>query len=626
MSRLQPSRLALLVAVLSGAYILGIAFNLTPWLRGPEEWRWAYVIPGSFQRLWLPVLLTGGYCLFLIWWFRQPSQPGRTAEYLFIASFMTAAIQLGLLYLEHADVRSQLFYRTVSELSGGFYNVGAVVTDNAAFLASFGERMASFPIHPQRHPPGLPLLFAWTRQLFDHFPELAAQVSAQWRPYQCHNYVLMNLPNSVIASASLQMLLPFALGLVTWPLYHFGRLVYDRETGLRAALLWPLLPGVAMWATQWNQLYALFTLPAFILLHLGLARRWRLGFLLTGLVLHLATWFTFANLIIAAFLGLYALLWYWTCRERPTFAWMASGAGLLFAGLFIPWLIAGAAFNFDPLAIWQQGLGTHLSLDRSYLTWLFYHLYDFFVFLGIPLFVLWAAGTASAFRQWGQGKLDILAISALAGLLILNFSGTSRGEVARVWAFLFPLFLLVAARYLSNRASLAQVAVAFLGMQLVVGNIYLRTIDTGLTDPPAPPPAASHAPPLAAWEGGPILQAVDLPPAADPGQTISVDATWSTAAQMQRPYSIFVHLLDGASNLVAQDDGLPLDGNWLTTCWQPGQSFADSYSLDIPPGTGPGLYELRMGFYWLPTGERLALMEPDGGVADSVSIGSVEVR
>ena len=70
-------------------------------------------------------------------------------------------------------VLSQLFLRTVSELSGGFFNVGALVTDNRDFLGNFAVRMASYPVHPQRHPPGLPLLFATARQFFDQAPELA---------------------------------------------------------------------------------------------------------------------------------------------------------------------------------------------------------------------------------------------------------------------------------------------------------------------------------------------------------------------------------------------------------------------------------------------------------------------
>ncbi len=168
----------------------------------------------SFSRLWLPALLLAGYLFFIVW--LQPRLPKRwrTLLTLLVASLMTVAIQLGLLYLEHKDVRSQLFYRTVSELSGGFFNVGSAVSDSADFLDNYAESMSGFSVHPQRHPPGLPLLFAAARQFLDRQPQITGQISAVLRPYQCHNLALMNLPNSAIACSTIQMLLPMWLALV----------------------------------------------------------------------------------------------------------------------------------------------------------------------------------------------------------------------------------------------------------------------------------------------------------------------------------------------------------------------------------------------------------------------------
>ncbi len=603
----------LLIALLTGAYVAGIAFNLSPWLRGPQEWRWAYVIPGSLSRLLPATLPLAAYSLFLLWWLRRPRPRARAWPLLLLAGVMTAVVQLSLLTLEHEDVRSQLFYRTVSPLSGGFFNVGAPVTDNAAFLATFVEQMPGFPVHPQRHPPGLPLLFAWARQLFDLAPGLAAQVSAGLRPYQCHNLALMNLPNSAIAAATLQMALPLALGVVVWPLYLLGRDIYDGPTALRAALWWPLVPSVALWATRWNQLYALFTLLAFIFLHRGLTRRRPAAFLLCGLVLWLATWFSFGNLALVLFLGLYALLWIMTSSSRPALIWLVGAAMLLVAGLALPWLVLGRLAGFDPLALWRGGVGTHLELGRSYVIWLFYHLFDYFVFLGIPLAILCLWRALRVATQWQRSAVDVLALSAFAGLLALNLSGASQGETARVWAFLIPLFMLVSARVASHAPHLGMVTVAFLALQLVVSNIFLRPVGTGLLDPPAAPPATlagARTSPLAVWREGPILEAAGYPPVAAPGADLQLHATWSTTAPIQRPYSVFVHLVGETPTPLAQHDGLPLNGEWLTTCWRPHERFSDGYRLAIPPQAAPGVYELRLGFYWLPSGERLPLLQP----------------
>ena len=68
---------------------------------------------------------------------------------LVASMLMTPAIQLALLYMDHVDVRSQLFYRTVSEGANGFFNVGAVVLDRDDFLRHYAERMIDwYPNNP----------------------------------------------------------------------------------------------------------------------------------------------------------------------------------------------------------------------------------------------------------------------------------------------------------------------------------------------------------------------------------------------------------------------------------------------------------------------------------------------
>ncbi len=314
------------------------------------------------------------------------------------------------------------------------------------------------------------------------------------------------------------------------------------NTGQRAALLWPLVPSVALWATRWNHFYALFTLLAFVLLHIGLVRGKKPAFFLCGLVLSGAIWFSFGNLALAGFLGLYALIWFVSRNERPAVPWLLLSAGLVALGAILPWVFVWTAYDFDPITTWQNSLSTHLGLGRGYTTWLFYHLYDFFVFLGIPLFVAWAAGTIKAIRTIKQEPADVLAISAVIGLLLLNLSGTSQGEVARVWAFLLPLFLLVAVRYLSDKTYwLFAAIVTLMVLQLFVSNIFLRPVGTGLLDPPAPPPATSPVTgdPLGIWEAGPVLQAAELPQTAIAGMPIQIQLSWSTAQQIQRPYTSF---------------------------------------------------------------------------------------
>ncbi len=75
--------------------------------------------------------------------------------------------------------------------------------------------------------------------------------------------------------------------------------------------------------------------------------------------------------------------------------------------------------------------------------------------------------------------------------------------------------------------------------------------------------------------------------------------------------------------MVAQQDGLPLGGERLTTCWRPGESFRETIEINVPLEAEPGDYLVLVGFYWLPTGERLALTFPADQVENSLILGHI---
>lgn len=633
--------LLIVATTLTVAFVIALAANVAPWLRGPREWRWVYAVPGTWRRLWLPALVLILYLFASAW---LVSGPGRTASTgparrrvalaLLLSMAMTPAIQLALLYMDHPDVRTQLFYRTVSEGANGFFNVGSVVVDRYDFLRHFAERMLSwYPTHPQRHPPGLPLLFSLARTFFDAQPALTERLNEVYRPYQCHNVPLMNLPDGAIASATVQMVLPFVMSLVVWPLYRLGKEVYDQATAVRAVLLWPLAPGIALWAAFWTPLYALFTVLSFLLFHHGLRRRNLLHLYLSGVVVSVASFLSLGNLAIAGFLVLYALIGL-AIRSRPRWSWLLWGAlcfllgvGTLWVGL---WLVVRLSF----FAVWHQAMGRHLEMNRVGWFWILYHLYDFFVAsAGVPILVFWAAGTgAAACRAWRQRKpVDILALAFLLGLLALDLSGTARGEVARVWAFMLPLPVLVAVSRLNGRRLVFLGLMALTGLNLFVANVFVRYVGTDLTDPPVEPAPVVEAAPaeawLATWSGGISLQTAQVPAAVVAGQPLTVRTVWTTARQVNRPYTVFLHLYDPGGNLVTNIDGMPLQGRWPTTCWRPGESFEDSYTLTVPDSLPPATYRLRLGLYWLLTGERLPI--DAGGMnapgTDALDLATIEV-
>ena len=645
-------------------------------------------------------------------------------------------IQAALLFPESPDVLRPLFYRTVSAGASGVFTVGSSITDLGDFLRRYPALMPTFPVHPQRYPPGLPVLFYGARCLFEAFPALSDALGFGLRRYQCHDFALMRLSNATLATAALQMALPALTGLIVFPLYGLARRTAGPRAALWAVMLYPLVPSFALWSARWDQFYPLLTCAAWYCLWRGLqeagswklearskrqeaggkkqeaggrkqeagskkqeagskkqeagskkqggggrrqevrsrklaqarsgtggnTRNWMLDyvsrfthhvlrfthyvlrfafhasrftphvsrrpphawFLLGGLILSAATFLSFGPLVMLMPMGLAALLWVLPHPQRRQWARLALDALLFLAGLILPWIAYRLAFGNGFPDIWRVSMAYHLGLGREYSVWLFYHLYDFLAFLGLPLTLLLIAGLMRAIRARKDDRAA-LPLGFGLGLLLLDLSGTARGEVARVWLFLTPFAVIGAAyglTWLTRRRWHVAAIVALLAAQLLVFNAFLRVVTTGLTDPPAYTRglAIPQAHPFDARFGKRIaLTAYRVEPEhPHPGDDLHVTLAWHALAPMTHPYTVFIHLLGPDGSLVAQHDGMPQLGQAPTTCWRPGEDIPDTHTLTIPPGAAPGDYTLVTGLYFWETGERLPAESlaamPDGRV------------
>ncbi len=81
------------------------------------------------------------------------------------------------------------------------------------------------------------------------------------------------------------------------------------------------------------------------------------------------------------------------------------------------------------------------------------------------------------------------------------------------------------------------------------------------------------------------------------GAILGVTLTWSADQPLSRRYKVFVQLLNGDGQLVAQHDGEPGNNLAPTTTWQPDQAITDSHGLLIPVDLPPGDYRLIVGWY-----------------------------
>jgi hypothetical protein len=86
---------------------------------------------------------------------------------------------------------------------------------------------------------------------------------------------------------------------------------------------------------------------------------------------------------------------------------------------------------------------------------------------------------------------------------------------------------------------------------------------------------------------------------------------WQAIQPPEDSYSVFVHVVDGDGEIVAQHDGLPR-GDYPLYRWVSGEVVLDEVTLPLPHDLPAGEYRIRVGFYRPETGERLPVEESSG--------------
>ena len=492
----RPSQIIWLI--IAGVTLLlagGIAANVSPWLRGPDEWRWVYAIPGNWARHLTPLLAILSYAILVYFAARKLLQQKRASRrshliYLIFCTLSVPFLQLALLIAESPDVIEQLYLRTVSWGSSGFFSTASIIDTPTHFLSNYPQIMPSLPVHPQRYPPGIPLLI-YAGQSPLEWLGLTDTLGGSLRLYQCQDLTLMRIPNRMMAAAVVQMALPLLSGFVIFPLFGLSRRTMNFQTAVWTVALYPLVPSFALWAGRWDQFFPLLTVLAWYLLVRGLMAGKRPFLFFSGLLLGAATLLSFGLVVMLAPMGLWAIFYLWGQRNGRSPSQIIRTHlvdGLIFVvGLVSLWAIYQLIFGIGFLDIWRVSMSFHLGLGRSYWTWLGYHLYDFGIFLAVPIALLCLLAFGYSLRTV-QRQLMALPLAFGLSVLLLDVSGTAQGEVARVWIFLTPFAVICAAwaaTLLSKKTLTLGLLLGLMGLQLFTFNSFLRVVNTGLTAVPS---------------------------------------------------------------------------------------------------------------------------------------------
>jgi hypothetical protein len=546
---------------------------------------------------------------------------------LALTSFL---LQLALVYADRPALSAELVDRTLSNQASGFFEPAAKIKDINGLLRDYPQEMPSFASeHAQTHPPGLIVANWLTIQGFARLPALSQQMARLIWPLRCIDVWLFERPPQVAAALGFWSLLPIlAASLTLIPAFGLARHLLDGRAVRLASVLAATLPSLLLFAPKSVQLYAPFTLILFWTFHSGLAGHSPWQILLAGLLLSLMTYLSFGNAALFLLLLLYAGIRYWLIDRRqldilgpsPTWTEFLKPMVVFALGMASIWLLVWIIFGTSPWAIAQVGLQRHYDLVtrlRRYDWWLAWNLVDLLMFAGWPLALGFLGSVALSVRLWRQKRIasvDVLALSLVILIVVLDVSGSARGETGRIWLFFLPLLAFPAARLwiraLPGKWPATIIVALQLLMVLSLGFAWrpVRAVIV-VAERPTMPDTAPQNDLNVVFSGAPItLSGYSLQPGQiGAGDTLRLILFWRATGSARRPYTVFNHLVDANGELVAQQDNWPVNGRWPPTCWSPAESIVDSYSITLPGELPAGSYNLLTGLYDASTGARISL-------------------
>ena len=138
----------------------------------------------------------------------------------------------------------------------------------------------------------------------------------------------------------------------------------------------------------------------------------------------------------------------------------------------------------------------------------------------------------------------------------------------------------------------------------------LRVTQGVPTVAPAPPEIAADA------RFGEVIDLVGYSVVNDP---LAVTLQWRAQSDIDRPWTVFIHVVDQSGNIIAQSDGQPARGSSPTDGWAAGDLIDDRHELGV---NIQGAYRLVVGLYNATTGNRLIATTRTGkNIGDSVNLG-----
>lgn len=436
------------ITIITVLFLVAVGIDVSPFLRGPApyppEWQWTYLFINTLDRIYLPIIFI--CILIVLFWLSEKNKSlavKHTKLLLISIILLSLLFQLSVQFFSRAGV-PVLVHRIINPELNGYFTAALPVKNVADFLSTYNQNILKFVYHAKSHPPGAILLFFFIKQAVSAFPILG-NIASSFSPTHADVKSVWDalLPSEKAAAIFSAFLIPFLSSLSIIPLYYSSKILYGAKAALRSAFLFVFIPSVVLFIPINDSFLHIFAITAFFFLLKGIKQKKLLYILLSGLTLFLGAFFNLSLLPLAIFLGVFFLLNNFTQKKIRLKYIFKSGLVFSLGFILLP-LILYLSFHFDFIQMLKIIMGSVPDIHtRSYQIWIFYNLYDFFIFSGIPIAVVFFLSVKKLF-------LNHVLMAFLVMLVVLNFSGSIRGETGRILVIFMPFMALIAAGFATN--------------------------------------------------------------------------------------------------------------------------------------------------------------------------------
>lgn len=468
------TRIITIITSISLVFLLMVTFDIIPLLRGPApyppEWRWGYYFVNTLNKVWAPLIV--GLCLLLFAFFIETKNEkyikNKEIVLMSLLIILSFLFQISVLHWGRSGV-GVLLQRTIDPQSSGYFTISTKINNLSTFLSNYGSNVLSYPGHVRGHPPGMIILYWLINRIFLLFPYLNSftdnlsfgnnHVRLLWSVLPAYQKTGAILSGAIIT---------FISNLVIIPIYFFVKYLTNIKTAERASILYVVVPSFVLFIPMVDIIIPIFSVLTIFLFIKSQKEKKLIYSIISGLIFSLGLFFSLSIFPLLLFI-FFILSFQFLYNHNKNIKFLIKSS-LLFLFNFILFqvlLFVLFGYNFiDTANKIMLGLA-----PRSYIIWLFYDIYDFFIFAGIPILIL----SALIFKNLildilrkQYKRLDLFTASFFAMLLILDISGTCRAETGRIWLPYIPILIMIISKYITNDLKFNKYAfTTVLGIQII---------------------------------------------------------------------------------------------------------------------------------------------------------------